>query len=227
MTEDSAGGGGPAWRRTTQGEHRWPAGLAVLVAIVLQASLPARLTLGPRWVLPGIAALLVVALALINPGRLDRVSRIERSIELGITAVVSLATALSAARLATMILDGSIGNDAVALFYGGVAIYATNIIVFSLWYWQFDRGGPAARAMGTHDYPDLMFPQMSTPNMTHEDWEPAYIDYLYLAYTNATAFSPTDVMPLRRWAKMTMLAQSAIALLIVALVIARAINILQ
>jgi uncharacterized membrane protein len=105
-------------------------------------------------------------------------------------------------------------------------VYFTNLIAFGLWYWELDRGGPAARAHGVKAYPDFLFPQMSTPDLAPAEWEPAFIDYLYVSFTNATAFSPTDVMPLTRWAKLTMALQSAVALVVVAMVIARAVNIL-
>jgi uncharacterized membrane protein len=100
----------------------------------------------------------------------------------------------------------------------------TNIIAFALWYWQFDRGGPAAHAHAHRVLPDFQFVQMQNPKAAGRDWEPEFIDYLYLSFTNATAFSPTDVMPLSRWAKLTMLAQSLISLITVTLVIARAVN---
>jgi hypothetical protein len=110
----------------------------------------------------------------------------------------------------------------------GSVIWLTNIVVFGLWYWEFDRGGPVARALNlTNRYPDFQFPQMvSPPEMVPPDWEPAYIDYLYLAFTNAAAFSPTDVMPMSRWAKVAMTVQSLISIVTVALVVSRAVNIL-
>ena len=101
------------------------------------------------------------------------------------------------------------------------------MIVFGLWYWEFDRGGPVARALGINPYPDFQFPQMTSPEMAPPHWEPQFADYLYLAFTNAAAFSPTDVMPLSRWAKLAMTLQSAISIVTVALVVARAVNILQ
>ena len=113
------------------------------------------------------------------------------------------------------------------LFATGASIWATNVIAFALWYWEFDRGGPVHRAHATLRHPDLMFPQMVSPQLASPDWEPQFVDYLYLAFTNATAFSPTDVMPLARWAKLTMLAQAAVSLSVGALVIARAVNILK
>jgi uncharacterized membrane protein len=109
----------------------------------------------------------------------------------------------------------------------GAAIWLTNIIAFAVWYWQLDRGGPAARAHARRTLPDFQFVQMQNPDLTHPDWEPQFVDYLYLSFTNATAFSPTDVMPLSRWAKLTMLGQSLISLATLALVIARAVNILK
>jgi hypothetical protein len=113
------------------------------------------------------------------------------------------------------------------LIVTGGAIWLTNVIVFGLWYWEFDRGGPVARVHATHLYPDFQFVQMVSPEMAPPEWEPAFGDYLYLSFTNAAAFSPTDVMPLSRWAKMAMLLQSVISIVTVALVIARAVNILQ
>jgi uncharacterized membrane protein len=101
------------------------------------------------------------------------------------------------------------------------------VLLFGLWYWELDRGGPGARARGERDFPDFLFPQMTADDMAPPDWEPTFVDYLYLSYTNATAFSPTDTLPLSRWAKLLMLVQSGVALATVALVIARAVNILQ
>jgi uncharacterized membrane protein len=109
----------------------------------------------------------------------------------------------------------------------GAAIWATNVIVFGLWYWEFDRGGAIERAAGDRQYPDLLFPQMTSPDLAPPDWEPGFVDYLYVSFTNATAFSPTDVLPMTRWAKLTMMTQSAISVVTLALVIARAVNILR
>ena len=110
----------------------------------------------------------------------------------------------------------------------GGAIWLTNVIAFALWYWEFDRGGPVARALATKPYPDFQFAQMVSPReMVPPDWEPAFADYLYLAFTNAAAFSPTDVLPMSRWAKMGMTVQAIISIITVALVVARAVNILH
>jgi uncharacterized membrane protein len=199
----------------------------VVIAAALQTALPDQLVLQPHWLLPTLSALLLVGLMLLGPGRASTQHRHTRKIALCLTAVVSAGNALSGALLVDHILSGTIGDHAASLLASGAAIYLTNIVVFSLWYWEFDRGGPAARAAGTAVHPDFLFPQMSSPQLAPSNWEPGYVDYLYLSFTNASAFSPTDVMPLRTWAKLTMLAQSAVSLVLVVLVVARAVNILH
>src|SRR5262249_30666424 len=133
----------------------------------------------------------------------------------------------SAGRLAYGLIRGFIApNDAIALLLNAGAVWFTSVIVFALWYWEFDRGGPAARANARRPYPDFLFPQMASPEVAPPDWEPTFVDYLYLSFTNTTAFSPTDTMPLSRWAKLAMFVQSGASLVLVALVVARAVNIL-
>jgi uncharacterized membrane protein len=198
-----------------------------MIALALQTTLPDQLVLQPHWLLPALSALLLVGLLLLGPGRASAHHHHARKIALCLVAVVSAGNVLSGALLVHRILAGTIGDHAGPLLASGAAIYLTNIVVFSLWYWEFDRGGPAARAVGTAVHPDFLFPQMSTPDMAPTNWEPGYVDYLFLSFTNATAFSPTDVMPLRTWTKLTMLAQSAVSLVLVALVVARAVNILH
>jgi uncharacterized membrane protein len=163
----------------------------------------------------------------VNPTRLNRESAVMRGGSLTLTALVSVANGWSAALLSIELVGGRAGENAGPLLSTGAAIWLTNIIAFALWYWQFDRGGPAARAHARRRIPDFLFVQMQSPEVAHPDWEPAFVDYLYLSFTNATAFSPTDVMPLSRWAKLTMLVQSLVSLVTVALVIARAVNILK
>lgn len=216
----------PAWLRPTLGENRWPVAATIVVAIALQMVLPDQLVLQSRWLLPGLELILLVALVVANPTRLHRESPTLRAGSLILAALLSLANAWSASLLVLRLVQGQQGRDAAPLLANGVAIWLTNIIAFALWYWQFDRGGPAARAHARHPLPDFQFVQMQNPELAHPDWEPEFIDYLYLSFTNATAFSPTDVMPLSRWAKLTMLAQALISLITVALVIARAVNIL-
>lgn len=216
-----------AWRRPTRPEHRWPSIAAIVSAIALQVLLPDRLILHPRWLLPGVEVALAVALVVANPVRLIRRHPALRLGGLGLVAAMTVANGGSAVLLISRLLGGTAGHDAPSLIGSGAAIYATNIIAFGLWYWELDRGGPVARAHGDREHTDFLFPQMAQTDVAPPDWKPAFLDYLYVSYTNATAFSPTDAMPLSRWAKMLMLAQSAIALSTVALVIARAINILR
>jgi uncharacterized membrane protein len=218
----------PAWKRVTKGEPRWHVAIAMVVAICLQLPLPGRLVLfRPTWLLPVLQGALLVILTVLNPRRIDRQSRVLRSLSLIFAAVLSLANAWSAARLVIGLVNGTEGSAAAPLLISGAVIWLTNVIVFALWYWEFDRGGPVARANATRIYPDFQFVQMVSPELAPPHWEPQFGDYLYLAFTNAAAFSPTDVMPLSRWAKMAMALQSIVSIVTVALVVARAVNILK
>jgi uncharacterized membrane protein len=227
-----AGAGGPvpmpAWKRPTEGEARWPPTIAVMIAIALQFPLPGRLTLvHPIWLLPALEGLLLMALVVANPRRINRESQVIRMLSLFLVAMLSLANAFSVARLAVGLVQGTEGENAGPLLVTGAAIWLTNVIVFALWYWEFDRGGPVARANATRTYPDFQFVQMTNPELAPPDWEPTFGDYAYLSFTNAAAFSPTDVLPLTRWAKGAMTVQSAVSIVTVALVVARAVNIFK
>jgi uncharacterized membrane protein len=217
----------PAWLRRTEGEQRLPVSLAVLAAIALQILLPSRFALRPHLLLPALEVALLIGLIAANPVRINRESGLLRTTSLGLLAVVSLGNAVSVVLLVHGLINGSAGESAGPLLATGVAIWGTNVIAFALWYWELDRGGPAARAKGGNPYPDFLFTQMTAPEVSPPNWEPAFLDYLYLSFTNATAFSPTDVMPLSRWAKMMMLVQSAISIVAVALVISRAVNVFK
>jgi uncharacterized membrane protein len=218
----------PAWRRPTQGEARWQATAAVAVAVALQLPLPGRLVLvHPDWLLPTVQGLLLVALVISNPRRINTESGAIRMLSLALAALLSLANAWSVARLVVGLVQGTQGSAAGPLLVTGGVIWLTNVIVFALWYWEFDRGGPVARANADRKYPDFQFVQMVSPQLAPPGWEPTFGDYLYLSFTNAAAFSPTDVMPMSRWAKMGMTAQAAVSILTVALVVARAVNILR
>jgi hypothetical protein len=219
----------PTWRRRSPGEHRWPVTLSVVVAIVLQIRLSNSLTTPlPHLLLPVLEAALGVALVIVNPVRIERGGRVARAGSILLILLITAANAISAVlliRAIVLVLPNT--GSAVPLLASGASIWATNVIAFGLWYWEFDRGGPIHRAQATREYPDLMFPQMVSPHLAPPDWRPYFVDYLYLSFTNATAFSPTDVMPLSRWAKATMTVQSAVSLAMGALVIARAVNILR
>ncbi|NMO91019.1 DUF1345 domain-containing protein [Actinomycetospora sp. TBRC 11914] len=216
----------PAWRRATTEERRWPVALAILGAAGLQLSLPDDVVLGSRWLLPLLEIAVLAVLLVANPGRFEHEPGWRRTVSLALTALVSVANGAAVVRLIDHLVAGRGGDDAGTLLATGAAIWATNVIGFALWYWQFDRGGPSARARGDRAVPDLLFPQMQSPDIDPE-WEPTFVDYLYVSFTNATAFSPTDTMPLSRWTKLTMLVQSAVSLATVALVVARAVNVLR
>ena len=219
----------PAWCRPTKGEMRWPVAITTAIGIALQVAVPDKLVLvNPKWVLPAVQGVLLIVLVASNPHRINRESGALRSLSLVLAALLSLANGWSVALLAIGITRGTMGQNAKQLLITGGVIYLTNVIAFALWYWEFDRGGPVARALNLQtQYPDFQFPQMTSPQeMVPPDWEPGFIDYLYVAFTNAVAFSPTDTMPLSRWAKLAMTVQSIISVMTVTLVVSRAINVL-
>jgi uncharacterized membrane protein len=216
--------------RPDRPEPRWPVTASVVVAFVLQLLLPSQLDLRPGYLLPALEVALLIGLSVANPVRIERLSRPIRTMSVGLILLITSANAISAALLVRAIVTNQLHVGArhapLALLGSGAAIWGTNVIAFALWYWEFDRGGPVHRLQGRSPYPDLLFPQMTSPELTPHGWGPRFVDYLYMSFTNATAFSPTDVMPMARWAKLTMLGQSAVSLAIGALVIARAVNIL-
>jgi uncharacterized membrane protein len=208
-------------------ESRWPVTLTVMMAVALQQLLPDRLALHPVFLLPVLEGALFVGLLIANPVRFERRGAMVRAGSIVLILLVTVANAASAVLLVRAIVENKGVGNPVQLLTAGGAVWATNVIAFALWYWEFDRGGPVHRSLGHAQFPDLMFPQMASPELAPQDWTTRFVDYLYLSFTNATAFSPTDVMPLARWAKLTMAAQSAVSLVLGALVIARAVNILH
>lgn len=219
----------PAWLRETAGERRWPVTIGVVLAIVMQVVLPDRYALQPKLLLPALEGVLLLGLVAANPVRFQREHPIVRWMSLGMTIFIAVANLTSIARLITEIVHHKAGQpsvDAVTLLGSGLAIWITNVVVFALIYWEFDRGGPFSRAAARDPYPDFLFAQMTDPSKAPPDWEPTFVDYAYLSFTNSTAFSPTDTLPMSSWAKMTMMVQSGVSLVTIALVAARAVNIL-
>jgi hypothetical protein len=216
----------PEWLRPSEGEPLWPVALAVLATAGLQLSVPGRLALHPTWLLPALVLALLIVLAAVKPANVRQGSALVQIAGLLLVIIAAFANAFSGVKLVLELLQGHAGDNPTALLGIGAAVYITNVIVFALWYWAFDRGGPRGRAVGSTTAPDFLFPQMTLPEL-FPGWRPEFGDYLYLAFTNATAFSPTDTLPTSRWAKMTMMLQSAIALIIAALVIARVVNVLK
>jgi hypothetical protein len=218
----------PGWLHPHPGESRVLVALAILLAASFQLLLAPQFTvLRPRWLLPGLEVALLASLTAINPVRLTRRSTAGRWLSLILVALISVDNGASAVLLDSNLIKGTAGSAAGPLLASGAAIYLTNIIVFGIWYWELDRGGPYARAEARKRYPDFLFPQMTQHHLAPKNWRPQFSDYLYVSFTNATAFSPTDTMPLTRWAKNLMTLQSAVALSTIALVIARAVNILK
>ncbi len=216
----------PAWVRHGDPESVVPVRLAVLAVMALQVAIPRSYTVVPRWPLLLLEGLLLVALLAINPRVMTRRTRLGRNATWVLLAAITIDNTLSAVLLDVRIVTGEVSNKAAILLGSGAAIFVTNIIVFGIWYWELDRGGPFARHEGERPYPDFMFPQMTTPNVAKPDWRPTFVDYLYVSVTNVMAFSPTDTMPLARWAKAMMTVQAMVALSTAALVISRAVNVL-
>jgi hypothetical protein len=219
----------PAWLRKTEGEPRWSAATTVLFMIALQVKVSQALHIQPFWLMPAVELTLLGVLLITNPGRVNRETTALRVLGLGLVFAASVANAYAAGRLVFDIVKGHSNLDNLspaALLLTGGAVWLTNVIVFALWYWELDSGGPAARANARHNRPDFLFPQMTAKELMQPNWEPKFVDYFYVAFTNATAFSPTDTMPLTRWAKLAMMFQSVVSVTVVALVVARAINIL-
>ncbi|MGI8429933.1 MAG: hypothetical protein ACR2OB_11675 [Solirubrobacteraceae bacterium] len=206
-------------------ESFWPAQATVLLAIALQLLLPPRLVAGPRWLLPVLEGVLLVGLWLASPRQLEREHTRRRRMALTLTALVSAANITSLVLLTHELLRHSSPNGR-ELIVAGALIWLTNVLIFALWYWEADRGGPGQRASGHDQAPDFLFPQMNDDHIEPTDWRPQFVDYGYLSLTNATALSPTDTMPLTPTAKSIMGLQSLVSLVTVGLVVARAVNIL-
>lgn len=217
----------PSWLRASTPEQRWPALTAIVAVIALQYAIPDRYTIVPRWPLITLEILLLLVLLVVNPLKPSRFGFVSVWATRALVAAITLDNTASAAVLDYRILTGDVGDDVAVLLGSGGAIYITNIIAFGIWYWLLDRGGPAARLTGDQDVPDFLFPQMSDPDHAPPDWRPMFIDYLYVAFTNSVAFSPTDTMPLARWAKLMMAVQSLVAVTTIALVFTRAVSLLN
>jgi hypothetical protein len=217
-------------------ESRWEAAPAVLVVIVLQVAISVvsqqqhwTLWRLPWWswlVLIVPEAILFAALALSWPRRqIDQLGR-RREVALTLFGVVGIGNGLMLMALITALVTGREANGG-ELLYKAATIWSTNVIAFGLWYWAFDRGGPIRRREADPPPPDFQFPQMENPELAAPGWHPRIFDYVYVSFTNAVAFSPTDAMPLTRQAKVLMLLESSASAVTLLLVAARAVNILH
>lgn len=207
------------------GDPYWPAQLAVAIAIALNLALAERVTVGPTWLMPTVEGVLLVALVVVAPARVTSHSLGRRQFALLVIGLVSLTNILSLGLLIHYLLNGGHAGGH-QLIYSGMLLWLTNVLLFAVWFWELDRGGPARRFLNPDALPDLQFPQMENPTLAPHGWRPGFVDYLYTSLTNATAFSPTDTMPLTPTAKAVMGLQEVASLLTIGLVVARAVNIL-
>lgn len=204
----------------------WGPQLLIAGAILLDLALPEKLTAPfPRWLLPALEALALIGLSASSPHPRVRHSPWRRRLAMALTGLVSAANSASLVLLCHYLLRGGTANGR-ALIGAGIVLWVTNVLLFGVWYWQIDRGGPLERANQPDALPDFLFVQMTERRYAPADWRPTLIDYLYTSFTNATAFSPTDTMPLTPTAKILMAGQSLTALVTIGLVVARAVNIL-
>ena len=202
--------------------------VTLLAAMALPFLLPPKYSLGPRWIIPVVEALLLVALVIADPGRIDRRSDFIRALSIGLVVILVAGAAVVTVRLVVdLIRGGPETNSPTQLLRVGALSWVYVIVTFTFLYWELDGGGPEARVRTAPKYPDLAFPEHLNPQIARPGWRPEFFDYFYLAFTNAVAFSPTDVMPLARWAKLAMAVEAVASLVILGLVIARAVNILK
>lgn len=211
-------------------EPRWPIALAlslfIALTIVLRTLQSHRESLVNPWLIPAVEIALLVALIAADPLRVSRRSAWLRRIAIVLVVSLVVAALVSTAVLVTdLIRGGKVTSSASTLLASGVLIWLGNCLAFGLLYWLLDSGGPLARYGHERRYPDFAFPQQLNPAVAPPGWRPRYVDYLILGVTTSTAFSPTDVMPMSAWAKLTMSLQSIVSLVVIGLVIARAVNV--
>lgn len=202
------------------GIKRWQAATALVLVGLIYLALPQRLRVGPPWLVLLIVAVLLVSLLVTHFGGYHRLSH---SLGRLATGVVTAAVALSAVFLLTRLPGGKLPGS--ELLQEAVLIWVANILVFACWYWEIDGGGPRCRRMGSYRSQDFVFPQFQQdPSGPAEPWMPDFLDYLFLAFNTSTAFSPTDTLVLSRRAKVLLMCQSSISLVVIAVLAARAIN---
>jgi hypothetical protein len=201
-------------------------GTYVAITIALRIAEPDRASLGSKWLVPSIEIALLAALVMADPAHISARHRWLRRMSIGLILALAVAAVWSTTILiADLVRGAAVTDSAGSLLASGALIWLGNVLVFSLIYWQFDSGGPLARYRGAREFPDLAFTQQMSPELAPPGWRPSYVDYLVLGLNTSTAFSPTDVMPMCSWTKLTMALQSLISLAVVGLVIARAVNV--
>ena len=206
-------------------EPRWPASLALVACVGLYLLLPTRLVVGPHWLVPVIVALPLGPLSARRHRHPDEAAWIRQAV-LGLIGLITLVNVTSMTLLVHHLLVSHVSQGR-QLIYSAVAVWSTNVIVYGLWFWEIDRGGPHRRASGEKLLPDLQFPQMENPNLAPEHWRPHFTDYLYTSFANGTSFAPADAMPLTFRMKVLFATESVVSLITIAVVAARAVNILR
>lgn len=219
----------------------WLARASVLAIVALQLLMINDLVVGPRWFAPAVELALLVPLSVATVWTqmsvreaqthahwqlIARVRYMIRLLALFMTAIITLINFEALIQLVHALLLGQATKVGQTLLLDALNIWITNVLIFALWFWSIDRGGPASHGVVQACRCDFLFPHMTMNTPEAEGWKPGFIDYLYLAFTNATAFSPTDTLPLSRRAKLLMMFESLVSLLTIALVAARAVNIL-
>jgi hypothetical protein len=207
------------------GEPRWPMALAVISVMVMGLLTEQSLAIIPSWLPPLIYGVLLAILIVGDPGRIDKTTPWLRRTSITLVTLMMAGAMGGTALLVYLILNGNSATEtALPLLVAGAKVWLTNNVAFALLYWQFDCGGPAQRAQGMPPYPDFAFPQTFSPEFAPPGWKPQFVDYLYVGFTTANAFSPTDTMPMRSWAKLAMGTQALISFAIVGLVLAKAVS---
>lgn len=206
-------------------EPRWPASVSLVACATLYVVLPGRLVVGPRWLVPILIILPLAPLSARRHRHPDESPHIRR-VTIGLIALVTIANVISMSLLVAHLLNTSVSQGR-GLIYSAVSIWLTNVIVYGLWLWEVDRGGPHRRAGNTTAWPDVQFPQMENPDLAPPDWYPRFTDYLYTSFANGTSFAPADAMPLSARAKLLFASEALVSFVTIAVVAARAVNILR
>ncbi|MGB0114999.1 MAG: DUF1345 domain-containing protein [Ilumatobacteraceae bacterium] len=208
-------------------EHRLLPALVIVMLVVLPFLLPTKVFPRAMPIVAPLAVGLLIATIVADPGRIDRSSTWIRRLSIALMCVLVVMSTTAAVTLVVELVNGAPAlASATTLLTAGALVWVDANLTFSLLYWEIDSGGPASRHHSQRQYPDLAFPEDMNPELARPGWRPTFLDYMYLSFTNATAFSPTDVMPLRHWAKLVMTAQATISIVILSLVIANAVNLL-
>jgi hypothetical protein len=213
--------------RRVIGESRWPMALAVLAVAILTLVLPRDLVFQLR-VPPVVEVILLVAVIISDPGKIDRVSKRVHALSVTLIAFIALSALWGTGLLIVELIRGGQATESGGnLLAAGAGVFVINCISFGLLYWELDCGRPAVRAHGLPAYPDFAFPQQQSPEFAPPDWRPRFVDHLYLGFITAVTFGPADVIPLRSWNKLAMMLQAAISLVLLGLVVARAVSVLR